>query len=109
MSCYDPWGHDPGPCPIDDEPHHVCVSADYAGRSDRTIVVSLAMPELTVLAPDPLAGVRPGAETAETFSTSEYRGRRSRTGAASVALPRAAAPEKPRPLLPTGAAQEKPR
>ena len=85
--CFDSWG-DPGPCPVDDAPHHTCTSPDYRPGP---IVAGHITPATSVDVPAPAIARPTPARTEQTFSAVTYRrevhGREARTRAAVDSAP----------------------
>jgi hypothetical protein len=76
------WKHDPGPCPIDDAPHHACTPESVAER----VEVSADGQRVTIRAAGAASRSAPSvAADPVTFTTSGYRraahGRRGGKGA----------------------------
>ena len=76
--------HDPGPCPVDDAPHHTCVAP---GSSGGAIIAGAITPTTEIVVPTPSMPSAAPAVTdtttstpptdSTTFTTSTYRRKRT--------------------------------
>lgn len=85
MRSYPRAWEDPGKCPVDDTPGHLCVSADYNRTTGRSVVVRPMSPatSVTILAStgeevrtDPVKATPakvPATEPPVTFTTATYK------------------------------------
>jgi hypothetical protein len=73
------WKPDPGPCPVDDAPHHTCTSPDYVPAGGPITVTVWSMRARARLAREAQAREREARDPPPvTFSTVTYDRKKAR-------------------------------